>query len=225
MTSPGQASTPISPHPEVRELLFADQSLATVAGTLSSAQPPWDLFATAARQVAAGDTSEARTTLHRVLALPDQETRLHLLAWRALRELGETPSDAEASRVRGVIIEVGLERGVDSLAAYADHSARYLNQGGGVIIWEAHEPSLEATVEALLEAAEGIVHATGLLAGPRPPPPALGQAAISVLTDRGIHSGTGPLSGLSQDRLGGPVMTCGLTLMKALIARTAPGQQ
>ncbi len=225
MSSPGQAFTPISPHPELRELLFADQSLATVAGTLSSAQPPWDLFAAAARQVEAPDTCGARAPLRRILALPDQETRVHLLGWRALRKLGETPSDAEASRVRGVIIEVGSEVEIDSLAAYADHSARYLNQGGGPIIWEAHEVTLEAIVDALLEAAEGIVHATGLLAGPRPPPPAPGQAAISVLTYRGIHFGAGPLAGLSQDRLGGPVMTCGLTLIEALIARTAPGHQ
>jgi hypothetical protein len=148
-----------------------------------------------------------------------------LLAWRALRELGAEPSDAEGSRVRGVIIGVGLEQGVDSLAAYADHSARYMNQGGDAIIWEAHEPSLDAKVEAVLEAAEGIIRATGLLEGPRPPAPLPGQAAINVLTDRGIHFGAGPLAALSQDRLGGPVMTCGLTLMKALIARTAPGQQ
>lgn len=35
-----------------------------------------------------------------------------------------------------VIIEVGLENGLDVLASYANGTARYINQSGKMIIWE-----------------------------------------------------------------------------------------
>jgi hypothetical protein len=141
------------------------------------------------------------------------------MAWACLRRLGEIPDANVAREVRGIVIEVGLDKGVDSVAAYSDHSARYFNQGGGVIVWDVPNTDkiMDGNVDALLQAARAIASKTGPWEKPHPPLPQNGMVLLNVLTYGGIHIGAGPMRAMCRDQMGGHAVQMGLKLMKALI--------
>jgi hypothetical protein len=205
-------------HGKIRDLLFADQPLAELVlprGSIYANSFPSSAFAAAYAKQRQGDIAAARAELHRVASAPGLETRQYLRAWHALRELGEEPPPELARKVLGVVIEAGFERGLDSLAAYSDHRARYLSQGGG-IFWEASEPAIDQRIDVLLQAAQDLVHDSGRPQELRPPPPARGIGRVSVLTLGGIHS----VEGILADRSFLPsVITSGGLLLQALAAK------
>jgi hypothetical protein len=212
----------------IRELLFADLDVAGVRRVFGGAAPvdidapdPAPALLGLADAVEAADRDTAEQCL-RVLIGAGAESRVRLQAWSLARAAGVAPR-ADARRVRGVIVEMGLDQGVDSVAAYEDGSARYLNQGGGGVFWEATEPEggeIRSAIGRLLEAAQAVADVTGPLESRRPGPPQEGAAAIWLLTDAGIHLGTGPADALTQDQLGGPVIAAAVGLMSALIDRS-----
>ena len=206
------------PPPDLRELLFADLPPLAVLEQFAAAPDVHELAGAVARE----DGERARTLLDRVLK-GTTETRILLQAWSLARRVGIEPPADDARRARGVVIDVGLDGGLDTLAGYEDGTARYLNQGGGAIVWEARDPSIDEAINALIAASQTVVERSGPLDGPRPAAPAAGYAAIWILTDGGIHLGAGPFQTLAMDPLGGPVIAAGTDLMRQLIERnTSP---
>jgi hypothetical protein len=68
--------------------------------------------------------------------MPNLEPRHYLQAYSQLRQLGfDTPSE-RAKDVLGVVVEVGTDDGLDLVAAYADHHARYFNYRSAAVIWK-----------------------------------------------------------------------------------------
>jgi hypothetical protein len=103
----------------IRQALFACQ---TMKQLLNSG--PFQGIAQASTLSEKGDKAEARLRLHTLLSAPALETRIQLFAWSALRELGEQPNAKAGTEVLGVILEVPMRDGYDTLAAYQDGSAR-----------------------------------------------------------------------------------------------------
>jgi hypothetical protein len=169
-----------------------------------------------------GNIDEARRELHGILETAGLESRIYLWAWTALRELGEAPPPQTAREVLGVVIDVGLDLGLDTLAAYQDHSARYINQSGKIIIWDAPTPEMNSLIDALLEAARGIVMHTGPHNRPRPAAPGKDNTLITILTPGGIHFAGGEMNALYADPIGGPALDRGARLMQALISKVQP---
>jgi len=208
---------------EVRDLLFGDLTLDSWPDNTSANQAstePWTTFITAKNQSDVGDAEAAKQSLHKILAIDDLESRHYLQAWHFLRSLGEQPAAERAKRLYGVVVEVGLEEGVDIVAAYADHSARYYNYSGAGIVWEHPNESMDEIIEELLNAGQAVVDKIGPWEGVRPPPPPRGQARISMLCPGGLHFGQAPYETLSRDPLGAPVLTAAFRLMQSLIATT-----
>jgi len=206
------------PLPDLRELLFADLPPLTVLEQFAAAPDLHELAGAVARE----DEVGAQTLLDRVLS-GTAETRIRLQAWSLARRVGIEPPGDDARRARGVVIDVGLDGGLDTLAGYEDGTARYLNQGGGAIVWEARDPSIDQAINELIAAAQAVVERSGPLDGPRPAAPPGGYAALWILTDNGIHLGAGPFQTLAMDPLGGPVIASGTDLMRQLIERnTSP---
>jgi hypothetical protein len=204
------------PLPDLRELLFADLPPLTVLEQFAAAPDLHELAGAVARE----DEERSRALLDRVLS-GTAETRIRLQAWSLGRRVGIEPTADDARRARGVVIDVGLDGGLDTLAGYEDGTARYLNQGGGAIAWEARDPSIDQAINALIVAAQAVVERSGPLDGPRPAAPPAGYAALWILTDHGIHLGAGPFQTLAMDPLGGPVIATGTDLMRQLIERNA----
>jgi hypothetical protein len=203
--------------PTTRDFLFADLD-STMALRVFGLGPRPAPIVDLATAVSRRDVPAARIALADVL-IRHPETRLWLQAWALAREAGLPPSDS-ARRVRGVIVEMGLELGVDTVAGYDDGSARYLNQAGGGVFWNGRSTpdlAIVAGVDALLAAGQAAVDAHVPLAAVRLGPPPHGAAMIAILTEGGIHFGAGPADVLSRDPYGGPAIAAAIKLMVALI--------
>ena len=170
---------------EYKSLLFVDQSLEEMVKTHDK---PDDVFAQAHKYVGEGKPEEAKRVLKRSLNDPEQEVRFRLWIWNALRQLGEKPPPKIADEVQGVVLEIPIENYIDTLAAYSDGRARYVNtQGkGGAIIWETTEESrITALVRDLIDAAEPLVGKATLIARHRPTEPHV--IRVSILTYGGLR--------------------------------------
>ena len=211
--------------PAIRDILFGDLPFSQWPnGSATSVDgEPWLSFISARNQLDSANQESAKQTLRRILEMPDLESRHYLQAWHFLRELGESPTDRDARRLYGVVVEVALDEGLDIVAAYADHTARYLNYSGAAIVWERPNESLDQTIDSLLAAGRMVAAQIGPGEGPRPAAPPKGQVRISMLVPSGLHFGQGPFDALSGDPLGGPVIAAAMQLMQSLITRTETG--
>ncbi len=128
-------------------------------------------------------------------------------------------ADSDAP-VHGVVLDVPLEDGLDTLAAYADGTARYINHSGRTIIWEV--PDATGTerelVRRLLEVAAGLLPYVKP-AGWTPVPAEVGTAQVTILTRAGLATLPLVTNQLSQDLFG-----AGAALMNALIDRALAGE-
>ena len=211
--------------PAIRDILFGDLPFSQWPnGSATSVDgEPWLSFISARNQLDSANQESAKQTLRRILEMPDLESRHYLQAWHFLRELGESPTDRDAKRLYGVVVEVALDEGLDIVAAYADHTARYLNYSGAAIVWERPNESLDQPIDSLLAAGRMVAAQIGPGEGPRPAAPLKGQVRISMLVPSGLHFGQGPFDALSGDPLGGPVIAAAMQLMQSLITRTETG--
>jgi hypothetical protein len=209
-----------SPNPELRELLFADLDL----GAATQRYAEFESMRALAAAIARGEPLAVRDRLAGVVAAtPDTRIRLQALRMARTVRNGAPPDISRA--VRGVVIDMAVGDGLDTLAGFDDGTARYFNHAGRVIAWDAPDPEIDGLVRDLLVAGQRVADVTGPLDGPRPSPPGRDGAAIWLLTERGTHVGMGPAASLMADSLGGPVIAAGIRLMQALIRRstgTAP---
>ena len=221
-----------APYESLRGSILANWPLERIAACAKPNEPadsPWAMFASAQVEMKT-NPSGAKAHLHRILATPNLESRVHLMAWACLRELGESPSPDISREVQGIVIEVGLEKGVDAVAAYVDRSARYFNQGGSVIIWDAPntDGAMDGHIDTMLKVARVIAANTGTLKGPHPPLPKNGMVLLNISTFGGIHIGMGPMQAMMDDQLGKHAISSGLALMLALMkqltSRFPPGR-
>jgi hypothetical protein len=136
----------------IRQALFACQSLKILVPRLKlNGRPgPFQTIADAVKLEDEGKKEEARTRLHTVLAVPNLETRIQLWVWSGLRELGEEPETKSGKEVLGVVVEVPMHGAYDTLAAYQDGSARYLNFSGKAIFWDKPDASIKLLCERLI---------------------------------------------------------------------------
>ncbi len=135
-----------------------------------------------------------------------------------------SPEPEAAKAVLGVVVEVALPKGLDLVAGYADHSARYFNFSGAAVVWDHPDSRLDGDVDALLDAGCSIAKHAGHWDGPRPTPPQQGQARINLLTPGGLIFGQGPMADLARDPLGGRALTAATSLMQKLIDLRSPGE-
>ena len=208
--------------PAIRDVLFGDLPFSQWpnGSSTSVADEPWRSFISARDQLDSGNQESAKQTLRQILEMPDLESRHYLQAWHFLRQLGESPAEGDARQLYGVVVEVALDEGLDIVAAYADHTARYLNYSGAAIVWERPNESLDQAIDSLLSAGRMVDAQIGPWEGPRPAAPPKGQLRISMLVPSGLHFGQGPFEALSGDPLGGPVIAAAMQLMQSLITMT-----
>jgi hypothetical protein len=145
-----------------------------------------------------------------------QESRIRLLAFRKIEEIGEPVADRV---LLGVVIEVGMDEGLDTLAVYRDGTARLINYSGKMVIWETRTEESDRLTSSVLDASENVVRSIGPWDGKRLPPPVTGQLRMSFLTSDGLYFGEGPFSAIAGDPIGGPVVTNATELMLFLIDR------
>ena len=140
-----------------KSLFFADQSLEEIVKQYNT---PGSVFERAYKYVGEGKPEEAKKILNQSLNEPAHEARYRLWVWNALRQLGEKPPPEIADEVQGVVIEVPVESAGETLGAYSDGRALYLNthRKGGTIVWDnTEETRINTLVRDVINAAKPLV--------------------------------------------------------------------
>lgn len=189
---------------KVYNLLFCDQPELFRPSNGQANTYPWDVLSAA---------SPDADALQNLAEDVDAESRARLLAYAMLMNMGIKPQRRE---LLGVIIEVGLEEGLDVLAAYDDGTARYINQSGSMVIWEAPTSASNALLDRLFAESEVVVSKIGPWNKPRLSPPANGDVRLNFLVSDGLYFGQGPFNVLANDPMGGPVIDAATKLMAFL---------
>ncbi|MGA9126766.1 MAG: hypothetical protein WB425_01345 [Terracidiphilus sp.] len=207
---------------QIRDTLFGDIPLLQFLPASPDALilEPWASFARAKKLMDAGETQSAIQVFHQISEMSNLESRHYLQAWQFLRDLGVNPSKEDGMMLLGVVVEVGMPKGPDLLAAYSDHRARYYNFSGAGVIWERPNDLIDAAIDDLLGIGKTIVEMVGVWKENRPAPPPAGDARVNLLTSGGLRFGQGPLDVLGKDSLGGPVLASAFKLMQELIKLT-----
>ncbi len=165
-----------------RDLLLGDLTPNEWLGN-GSTEIPWSFFAEAFDQfMVKGNLKSAVKTYKKILETPGLETRHYLQAWHFLRKLGTNPPSDIANNVYGMVVDVVIESGVETVAGYADHHARYFHSSGGATIWEAPNDSLNEVIDALLKTGEAPAKSLKPLDKHPLAPGNLNQVQICVLT-------------------------------------------
>lgn len=184
----------------IYDMLFCDEPSAFSSGETLKDHYPWNQL---------NDQSDVET-LWSIYRDRQLETRLRLLASRLLMKAGAT---IEQKDLLGVIIEVGMDKGLDVLAAYQDGTARYINYTGSMIVWESRTNTSDQLIQNLFRVSAEVVRQIGPWEGERPAPPAAGGARINFLVSDGHYFGQASLQQLTNDKLAGTVMDAATRLM------------
>lgn len=191
---------------DVRALLYGDVPLTT-----------WQTDDAAFEQVRSAlsrhDQAAATAVLHAVIDDRGRPSRDHLQAWHELRALGETPETP--AKLYGVVVDMPIGDALDTLAAYADGSCRYVNHAGNVLVYESDDPEIGRLTRAVIAIGSTIAAQIGPWDGPRPPLKP-GLLRLSMLCAGGIFFGEGPVSALAGEPLGGRLLTAATQLLHAL---------
>ena len=204
----------------IRDTLFGDMPLDQWPADPLPQPFPWGAFAVARRELAAANIDGAVKQWRQVLVAPGLEPRHYLQAWHFLRQHGQPPSSDLGKQLLGVVVEVGMPTGLDLLAAYPDHSARYYNFSGAGVVWEHPDASLDPLIDGFLSASAEIVARIGPWEKERPPAPPAGETRLCFLTPSGLHFGQAPMPALTSDPLAGRVLERAVALMQGLIAKS-----
>jgi hypothetical protein len=154
--------------------------------------------------------------LRTLLARDGSTSQDRLQAWSALRELGEAP-DRTLLAPLGIVIEVGLDEGLDLLGVYDDYRTSYVSHSGRRVDWDRPDGSLDAFVAPVLDAARALPPHMGTpWKGPKRALVIRGQVRLNIVTPAGLYFGDGPHEEMARHALGGPLLMTATRLMVRL---------
>lgn len=196
----------------IYNLLFCDSIGLYRRSASQTNQYPWSILM--------ADTSDV-ADLRKIIDDEKTESRMKILAYNLLREGGQNVNTKE---LHGVIVEVGIDAGLDVLASFRDGSARYINHTGKMVIWETSNNTSEALITQLFNASANIVKQIGPWDKPRRPHPSRGVVRITFLVSDGLYFGEGPIAALFNDALAGPALMSATKLMQYLTENVVNAQ-
>lgn len=185
----------------IYHMLFCDDAMSLQPADASQAPVDWQ------RALVGGPAFN--TALRQLAEDTEGDARVRALAWRALARHGQT---VPRRQLLGVVIEVPLESGLDTLAAYADGSVRFIHGSGHMTMIEGPNPVVGTTVEQLLAASQTVVNVIGPSDQPRRPAPTK-NVRMSFIVSDGLYFGEGPMEALMADGMAGPVLRTGVALL------------
>lgn len=147
------------------------------------------------------------------------ESRVRFLAFARLRR---KKIPVLPKIVLGVIVESPQDKGLNTLAAYADGRVRFLNQVNDAILLEGHPAEVAEAARRLLGAAQPLVDRLAPAPQGRKAPPKPGLLRFTFLLSDGTYSGEGSYPAIMNDELARPLMQRAEALM-AEVAKLAAG--
>jgi hypothetical protein len=207
----------------IRETLYTTSALGPFVSRIrNDLKPefPWSNFVEANKAIKKDDKATAISLLKQIAAAEGLGTRIYLQAWHSLRGLGELPPEPLRGQIQGFVIENHMEQGLDLLAAYADHTARYSNYSGAGLVWDARDPEIDHLIDYLLYVGQEIMKWIGINQNENLPIPPKGSIRLFMMGYGGSCSGEGPYAQLAEDQTAGHAIQGGYDLMMGLIKKT-----
>jgi len=156
--------------------------------------------------------------LQRIIEDPLVDPRIKVLAYNRQLAGGHKP---ERKEMLAVIVEVGLDLGLDVLASFNNGTARYINQTGKVLLWETTtDAKANELTNELFNKSRDIISQIGPWDKPRRPHPAKGNARISFLVSDGLYFGEAPINTLFNDPLASSTLTAATRLMQYMTEKS-----
>lgn len=143
-----------------------------------------------------------------------QDARMRMLACNWLAAHGEA---LPAKELLGVIVEVALDTGLDTLAAFADGGVRYINHTGKMSIFEGRNEAMGPSVDKLFAASRDVIARIGPWDKPRLAPPSQGRVRLTFLVTDGLYFGEGPMALFQRDAMAGPVVAAAGELLVKVV--------
>ncbi len=153
-------------------------------------------------------------TLGQIACNTGLDSRLRLLSYNLIRSKGYP---VRKGQLLGVIVEIGLKRGLDVVAVYTDGRARYINKTGKLILFETAPTALTTKIQHLLKVSNTAIPHMTPLKQPRSRPPTYGNVRLSFLTTDGLYFGEAPLASMEVDGFGGPVIIAAIDVMRIMV--------
>jgi hypothetical protein len=145
------------------------------------------------------------------------DTRVKILAYNKQIKLGHKSNKKE---LLAVIVEIGLDNGLDVLASFSNGTARYINQTGKILIWETTDDNSNKLTKDLFVKSQNIVEQIGPWENPRRPYPSKGNVRITFLVSDGLYFGEASSKVLFNDPLASPALVAATELMKYLTEKS-----
>ncbi len=157
--------------------------------------------------------------LQKIIDGNNSDSRVKILAYNRQLESGHKPDTIE---LLAVLVEVGLDDGLDVLASFSDGTARYINQTGKMLIWETTtDEKCNGLTNDLFAKSRDIIRQIGPWEKPRRPHPAKDNVRITFLVSDGLYFGEGPMSVLFNDPLASPALTAATDLLQYLTEKSS----
>jgi len=156
--------------------------------------------------------------LQKIINDTASDPRLKVLAYNRQLASGHKPDKKE---LLAVIVEVGLDGGLDVLASFNNGTARYINQTGKILVLETttDDKANELTKDLFLKG-QDIVNQIGPWDKARKPHPTKGNVRITFLVSDGLYFGEGPMNVLFNDALANPALKVATQLMQFLTEKS-----
>jgi hypothetical protein len=164
------------------------------------------------------DPYSAVIDLQQIIDQEDSDPRVKVLACNRLIQAGHK---MDFQDLLAVIVEVGLDNGLDVLASFKNGTACYINHTGKVLVWET-TTDLKANelTDALFQNGEKVIAKIGPWDRPRKPHPLRGNVRINFLVSDGLYFGEGPIDILFKDPLAAPTLHSATQLMAYITEKT-----
>ncbi len=158
------------------------------------------------------------TDLQKIIDDKNSDPRNLILAYNRQLAIGHKPPNKE---LLAVIVEVGLDNGLDVLASFNNGTARYINHTESFLVWETtNDEAANKITNELFTCSQNIVNKIGVWDKPRRPSPTKGNVRITFLVSDGLYFGEGPMDVLFRDPMASPALTKATELIQYLTQKS-----
>jgi hypothetical protein len=193
----------------IYQLLFCDNMDLYKSKITTPYQYPFDVLF---------DPYSSVSDLQQIINHDDSDPRVKILACNRLNQAGHKTASRD---LLAVIVEVGLDNGLDVLASFQNGTARYINHTGKVLVWETStDQKGNELTNTLFQNGEEVIAKIGPWDKPRRPNPSKGNVRITFLVSDGLYFGEGPIDILFKDPLAAPTLHSATQLMAYITEKT-----
>lgn len=164
--------------------------------------------------------NSSTTELQKIIDDTNSDPRAKVLACNRQLASGHKPVKKE---LFAVIVEVGMEEGLDVLASFNNGTARYINYTGKLLVWETtDDQEANQITQQLFDNSVTIVNQIGPWDKPKRPSLTSGTVRITFLVSDGLYFGEGPINVLFNNPMASPVLASATELMQYITQKAVP---